>query len=130
MIRINITSLMVNDQAKAEKFYTEVLGFEKNLDIPVHGARFLTVRNKDGSGVDLFLEPAGYEFAQIYQKALFDNGVAATSFGCDDIDAEHQRLKALGVPFRTKPTVEDETGMRFAILEDGCGNLVMLTQTQ
>jgi catechol 2,3-dioxygenase-like lactoylglutathione lyase family enzyme len=64
MIRINITSVMVDDQAKAERFYTEVLGFEKNLDIPVHGARFLTVKNRDGSGVDLFLEPAGYEFAQ------------------------------------------------------------------
>ena len=129
MIRINITSLMVNDQAKAENFYTQVLGFEKNLDIPVHGARFLTVRNRDGSGVDLFLEPAGYEFAQIYQKALFDNGVAATSLGCDDIDAEYLRLKERGVPFRTAPTLEDETGMRFAILEDGCGNLIMLTQT-
>ncbi|MCG6114257.1 MAG: VOC family protein [Mesorhizobium sp.] len=129
MIRINITSLMVNDQAKAEKFYTEVLGFEKNLDIPVHGARFLTVRNRDGSGVDLFLEPAGYEFAQIYQKALFDNGVAATSLGCDDIDEEYLRLKERGVPFRNAPTLEDETGMRFAILEDGCGNLIMLTQT-
>jgi catechol 2,3-dioxygenase-like lactoylglutathione lyase family enzyme len=128
MIRINITSVMVDDQAKAEKFYTEVLGFEKNLDIPVHGARFLTVKNEDGSGVDLFLEPAGYEFAQVYQKALFDNGVAATSFGCDDIEAEYERLKGLGVPFRTPPTGEKESGVRFAIFEDGCGNLLMLTQ--
>jgi len=128
MIRINITSVMVDDQAKAEKFYTEVLGFERNLDIPVHGARFLTVRNRDGSGVDLFLEPAGYEFAQVYQKALFDNGVAATSLGCDDIDAEHERMKGLGVPFRTPPTTMDETGVRFAMFEDGCGNLIMLTQ--
>lgn len=128
MIRINITSVMVDDQAKAEKFYTEFLGFEKNLDIPVHGARFLTVKNKDGSGVDLFLEPAGYEFAQVYQTALFDNGVAATSFGCDDIEAEYERLKGLGVSFRTPPTREKETGVRFAIFEDGCGNLLMLTQ--
>ena len=128
MIRINITSVMVDDQAKAERFYTEVLGFEKNLDIPVHGARFLTVKNSDGSGVDLFLEPAGYEFAKVYQKALFDNGVAATSLGCDDIDAEYERLKGLGVPFRTSPKAEDETGFRFAVFEDGCGNLIMLTQ--
>ncbi|NMG40410.1 VOC family protein [Chelativorans sp. ZYF759] len=128
MIRINITSVMVDDQAKAERFYTEVLGFEKNLDIPVHGARFLTVKNSDGSGVDLFLEPAGYEFAKVYQKALFDNGVAATSLGCDDIDAEYERLKGLGVPFRTPPKAEDETGFRFAVFEDGCGNLIMLTQ--
>lgn len=128
MIRINITSVMVDDQAKAERFYTEVLGFEKNLDIPVHGARFLTVKNSDGSGVDLFLEPAGYEFAKVYQKALFDNGVAATSLGCDDIEAEYERLKGLGVPFRTPPKAEDETGFRFAVFEDGCGNLIMLTQ--
>lgn len=128
MIRINVASLMVDDQDKAERFYVDMMGFVKKHDVPVHGARWLTVMNPDGSGVELFLEPAGYDFAQTYQKALFDNGVPAISFGCDDIEAEYERLKGLGVPFRTAPSKEEETGVRIAVFEDGCGNLIMLTQ--
>ncbi|MHB2266703.1 VOC family protein [Aliihoeflea sp. PC F10.4] len=128
MIRINISSIVVNDQEKAERFYCDVLGFKKKRDIPFDGARWLTVENPDGSGVELSLEPAGFDFAKTYQKALYENGVPVTSFGSDDIDADYERLSKAGVVFRGKPAGEPVTNVRIAILEDGCGNLVMLTQ--
>jgi catechol 2,3-dioxygenase-like lactoylglutathione lyase family enzyme len=128
MIRINVSSIIVNDQEKAERFYCDVLGFVKKRDIPFDGARWLTVENPDGSGVELALEPAGFEFARTYQKALYDNGVPIMSFGSDDLDADYARLVEKGVSFRGPPAQEPGTNVRIALLEDGCGNLVMLAQ--
>jgi catechol 2,3-dioxygenase-like lactoylglutathione lyase family enzyme len=128
VIRINVSAIPVNDQAKAERFYVDMLGFVKKRDIPFDGGRWLTVENPDGSGVELLLEPAGFDFARTYQKALYDNGIPVTSFGSDDIDADYDRLTALGVVFRGSPAEEEGSGVRIALLEDGCGNLVMLTQ--
>lgn len=128
MIRINIASVLVDDQDKAEKFYTGVLGFVKKHDVPAGGARWLTVANPDGSGVELLLEPLGFEFARTWQKALFDAGIPLTSFGCDDIRAEYERLTALGGVFRGEPT-KPAPGMPAVVtLEDGCGNLIMLVE--
>lgn len=128
MIRINVSSIVVNDQEKAERFYCDILGFVKKRDIPVHGARWLTVENPDGSGVELALEPDGFDFAKTWQKALYDNGVPITSFGSDDLDADYERLTKKGVVFRAPPAQEPGTNVRIALLEDGCGNLVMLAQ--
>jgi catechol 2,3-dioxygenase-like lactoylglutathione lyase family enzyme len=128
MIRINVSAIPVNDQDKAEQFYVDMLGFVKKRDIPFDGGRWLTVENSDGSGVELVLEPAGFEFAKVYQKALYDNGIAVTSFGSDNIDADYARLKDKGVVFRSAPVLEAGSNVRIAVLEDGCGNLVMLTQ--
>ncbi len=128
MIRINVSAIPVNDQDKAERFYVDMLGFVKKRDIPFDGGRWLTVENPDGSGVELLLEPAGFEFAKVYQKALYDNGIPVTSFGSDDIDADYERLSKMGVSFRGPPDGEAGTNVRVALVEDGCGNLVMLTQ--
>lgn len=128
MIRINVSSIIVNDQTKAEQFYCEVLGFVKKRDIPFDGARWLIVENPDGSGVELALEPDGFDFAKTYQKALYDNGIPITAFGSEDIDADYDRLTQKGVTFRGPPAREPGTNVRIALLEDGCGNLIMLTQ--
>ncbi|WP_201830091.1 VOC family protein [Microvirga zambiensis] len=129
MIKINITSVLVDDQAKAEAFYVDVLGFVKKHDVPAGGARWLTVANADGSGVELLLEPMGYEFAKTYQRALFDNGIPITSLGCDDIRAEYERLKARGVTFRSEPSTPSAGMPPMVMFEDGCGNLLLLIES-
>ena len=128
MIRINISAIPVNDQAKAERFYVDMFGFRKKHDVPLDGGRWLTVENPDGSGVELLLEPAGFDFAKDYQKALYDKGIPVTSFGSDDIDGDCERLSGIGVVIRTPPAPEPGSGLRVALVEDGCGNLVMLVE--
>jgi catechol 2,3-dioxygenase-like lactoylglutathione lyase family enzyme len=130
MIKINIASVLVDDQAKAEAFYVDVLGFVKKHDVPAGGARWLTVANADGSGVELLLEPMGYDFARTYQKALFDKGIPITSLGCDDIRAEYERLKARGVAFRSEPSTPSAGMPSMVLFEDGCGNLLLLVESQ
>lgn len=126
MLTINLTSVLVDDQAKAEAFYTEILGFEKKQDFPVGGARWLTVvAPDDPQGVELVLEPAGYTFAQDYKKALMEAGIPFTAFGCADVQAVYDRLSARGVTFHTPPTRSADFPT-VAVFDDTCGNLIQI----
>ena len=128
-MRINITSVLVDDQAKALAFYTEKLGFEKKTDIPAGGARWLTVVSPDEpDGVELLLEPNSNPAvpARDWQQALYDAGIPATSFASDDILAETARLQELGVKFTQEPTTAGD--VTTAVFDDTCGNLIMLAQ--
>lgn len=127
MIKINLTSVPVDDQAKALAFYTDVLGFVKKTDIPVGPDRFLTVGAADGSGdIELLLEPMGFPPAKTYQKELFDAGIPWASFAATDIRQEYERMKQLGVVFRMEPTAMGPVTV--ALFEDTCGNLIQLAQ--
>ena len=128
MIRINIASVFVDDQAKAEAFYAGKLGFRKKHDVPMGDARWLTVENTDGSGVELLLEPCGHDFVKAYQSALYERGIPATSFGVDDIQAEVRRLRQEGVTIRGEPSEPKEGAPSVVMIEDGCGNLLMLVE--
>jgi catechol 2,3-dioxygenase-like lactoylglutathione lyase family enzyme len=127
MLRIVVTSVFVEDQAKALAFYTDVLGFVKKTDVPLGEARWLTVASAaDPDGVELLLEPNGNEVAKVYQQGLRAQGIPATSFAVDDIQAEHQRLVGLGVRFTQEPTVMGP--VTTAVLDDTCGNLIQIAQ--
>lgn len=127
-MRINITSVLVDDQEKARLFYTDILGFVLKHDIPLGGARWLTVISPEGhDDVELLLEPNSNPAvpAREWQKSLFDAGIPATSFAVDDTQAEYERLTALGVTFTGTPV---EAGpVMIATFDDTCGNLIMLT---
>jgi len=126
-MKITVTSVMVDDQAKALTFYTEVLGFVKKTDIPLGEFRWLTVVSPEGAdGVELLLEPTAHPAARPFQKALFDDGVPLTSFASADIQQEYERLTRMGVVFRTKPTAAGPATV--AVFEDTCGNLIQLHQ--
>jgi catechol 2,3-dioxygenase-like lactoylglutathione lyase family enzyme len=127
-MRIHVTSVMVDDQDKALKFYTEILGWVKKHDIPMGGdARWLTVVSPEGpADVELLLEPMGFAPAKPYQKALFDAGIPLASFAANDIRAEHARLEKLGVVFTMPPTPAGP--VTIARFDDTCGNLIQLVQ--
>jgi predicted enzyme related to lactoylglutathione lyase len=126
-MKIILTSVMVDDQDKALKFYTEVLGFVKKNDIPMGEARWLTVVSPEGpDDVELLLEPMGFPPARTYQKALFEAGIPLTSFAIDDIQKEYERMKKLGVVFKTAPTKMGP--VTIAVFEDTCGNLIQMAQ--
>ena len=129
MIRINITSVLVDDQDKALKFYTDVLGFVKKHDIPVGDFKWLTVVSPaEPDGVELLLEPDQNPAAKAFKKAIFEQGIPATSFAVDDIQQEYERMRALGVEFTQPPT---PTGpVIIATLNDTCGNLIQIAQAQ
>lgn len=121
---------MVLDQEKALQFYTEKLGFVKKVDMPVsEDSRWLTVvSQEDPDGPEILLEPAPLHFepAKVFQKSLVDAGIPYTQFECDDVQAEYDRLLALGVDFSVKPT---EMGtVKIAVLDDTCGNYIQLVQ--
>ena len=119
--------MFVEDQDKALKFYTEILGFAKKADITAGKYRWLTVvSSEDQDGVQLVLEPNDNPAAKAYQEALFKQGVRASSFFVDDIQKEYGRLKKLGVKFTMEPT--KVTGSTIAVLDDTCGNLIQITQ--
>ena len=126
-MRINLTSVMVNDQEKALKFYTEVLGFVKKTDMPIGEYRWLTVTSPDGpEGVELVLEPMGVPPAKDYQQALFAAGIPITAFLTTDIEKEYTLLQERGVVFRSEPlNIGSITSVLF---EDTCGNLINLVQ--
>jgi len=107
-MQIKLASIMVDDQEKALRFYTNVLGFAKKTDITMGKFRWLTVSSPEGAeGVELVLEPMNFPPAKVYQKALFDAGVPATAFFTSDIHSEYARLKTKGVVFRAnRPTWE------------------------
>jgi catechol 2,3-dioxygenase-like lactoylglutathione lyase family enzyme len=127
MIKIALASVYVDDQDKALRFYTDVLGFVKKRDIPLGEARWLTVTSPYGpEGVELLLEPNTRPIARAHQQGLFSAGIPATVFTTDDIKAEYERLTTLGVVF-TPATVK--TGpVTQAIFDDTCGNLILLAQ--
>lgn len=126
-MRILLTSVMVDDQARALAFYTEKLGFVKKQDIDMGEARWLTVVSpEDNSGVELLLEPTGHPTSKVYQKALFDDGIPLTSFAVNDVQAEYERLLALDVEFNMEPT--DVGSTIVAVFNDTCGNWIQIYQ--
>jgi catechol 2,3-dioxygenase-like lactoylglutathione lyase family enzyme len=126
-VKIKLTSVLVDDQDKALKFYTEVLGFVKKEDRPVGQFRWLTVVSPEGPpDIELLLEPNDNPAARTYQEALFEQGIPLTAFAVEDIQEEYERLRGLGVVFRTEPT---RTGsVLVAVFDDTCGNLIQLYQ--
>lgn len=126
-MRIDLTSVMVDDQEKALQFYTGKLGFRKMADIPVGEYRWLTVTSSEGpQGIELLLEPMGFPQAREYQKALYNAGTPFTAFRTDDIDQEYQQLKSRGVIFRGEPQTMGP--IKSVVFEDTCGNLINLVQ--
>ena len=124
-MRINLTNVLVDDQEKALVFYTETLGFLKKHDIDLGEARWLTVVSPDEpDGVELLLEPDEHPAARPFKEALVGDGIPFTSFAVEDVDAEFDRLRSLGVLFTQEPT--DMGPTRTAILDDTCGNLIQI----
>ncbi len=124
-MQIRLTSVLVDDQEKALRFYTDVLGFEKKHDFPAGGGRWLTVTSPEGlEGMELLLEPNGIPVAQTYQRALYEQGIPATMFFSTDIQAEYERLKERGVVFAGPPQKTESGTM--AVFDDTCGNLILL----
>lgn len=127
-MKIQTTSVPVDDQSKALAFYTEKLGFVLAKDIDMGGGnRWLTVISPEGhADVELLLEPMGHPAAAPYQKALFDDGIPWTMFTVDDLNAEYDRLNGLGVNFKLTP--QDMGAFKFAQFEDTCGNLIQIVE--
>jgi len=118
---------MVNDQEKALKFYTEILGFVKKTEIPMGEHKWLTVVSREEpDGVELLLEPMGFEPAKTYQKALFEAGIPLTFFNVDDIQKEFERLEKAGVVFSIKPTKMGPATL--AVFDDTVGNNIQIVQ--
>jgi catechol 2,3-dioxygenase-like lactoylglutathione lyase family enzyme len=124
-MKINLASIFVHDQDKALKFYTETLGFEKKTDIPVGEFKWLTVVSpEDPDGVELLLEPDDHPAVKPFKSAIVADGIPYTSFAVDDVQAEFDRLSALGVKFIQEPT---EMGpVTTAVFDDTCGNLIQI----
>jgi catechol 2,3-dioxygenase-like lactoylglutathione lyase family enzyme len=126
---LKITSIFVNDQEKALRFYTDVLGFIKKQDIPVGKFRWLTVVSPEGpDDLELLLEPNDNPIAKEYQNGLFNEGIPAAAFFTNDVKKEYERLRDQGVTFSTEPS-ESDWGV-VAIFDDSCGNLISLNQLQ
>ena len=127
-MKIVVTSVLVDDQEKALRFYTDVLGFLKKEDVPLGGdARWLTVVSpQDRDGVELLLEPDGHPAAGPFKAALVDDGIPFTSFGVDDVEAEYRRLRDLGVRFTQEPAAMGP--VTTAVFDDTCGNLIQMAQ--
>jgi catechol 2,3-dioxygenase-like lactoylglutathione lyase family enzyme len=126
-LKIKLSSIMVDNQEKALKFYTEVLGFAKGKDIPVGEYRWITVTSPEGHpDVELVLEPNANPVGKTFQSGIFQQGIPATAFEVDDIDAEHDRLKRQGVVFHTPPTKMGPVSI--AVFADTCGNLIQIYQ--
>ncbi|GAA1252773.1 VOC family protein [Prauserella halophila] len=125
-MRINLTNVYVDDQEKAHRFYTDVLGFRTKHDVDMGGgARWLTVVSPENpKGTELLLEPSGHPAVQPYRDALRADGIPLAAFTVDDVHAEHARLIALGVEF-TQPPVEMGP-VTTAVLDDTCGNLIQI----
>ncbi len=125
MIKINVTSVLVDDQDKALAFYTGPLGFEKKTDMPVGEHRWLTVTSPaQPEGPELLLEPDNHPAAGPFKEALVADGIPFTSFAVDDARTEFERLSELGVRFTQEPlTMGDVTTV---VLDDTCGNLIQL----
>ncbi|GAA0935375.1 VOC family protein [Nonomuraea longicatena] len=124
-MKIYVTGVFVDDQQKALDFYTGTLGFVAKHDIPVGGARWLTVVSpEDPEGTELLLEPDGHPAVGPYKKALVADGIPATSFQVADVREEYERLRALGVTFTQEPL--DAGTVTMAVFDDTCGNLIQI----
>jgi predicted enzyme related to lactoylglutathione lyase len=126
-MKIRLTSVHVDDQEKALRFYTEVLGFTKKADFSQGPYRWLTVASaEDPNGTELQLALNDNPAAKAYQQALFQQSQPAAMFFTDDVQADYERMKARGAEFTMPPT--DVTASRIAMLNDTCGNLIQVTQ--
>jgi catechol 2,3-dioxygenase-like lactoylglutathione lyase family enzyme len=127
-VRIHLASVLVDDQDKALAFYTAVLGFVKKTEVPLGEARWLTVVSPDEpDGTELLLEPDGHPAAGPFKEALVADGIPFTSFAVDDVRAEFDRLRALGVRFTQEPV--ELGGVTMAVFDDTCGNLIQIAST-
>jgi catechol 2,3-dioxygenase-like lactoylglutathione lyase family enzyme len=127
-MKITLSSVLVDDQEKAERFYTDVLGFVKKLDIPLGGgARWLTVVAPEGSpDVELVLEPDSHPAAKAFKQAIYADGIPLTSFESTDVRGDYERLSSRGVVFRKPPTPAGP--VTIAVFDDTCGNLIQIHQ--
>jgi catechol 2,3-dioxygenase-like lactoylglutathione lyase family enzyme len=126
-VRINLTSVFVDNQDRALQFYTEVLGFLPKHDVPVGEHRWITVVSpEDPEGTELVLEPDEHPAARPFKEALVADGIPATAFTVSDVHAEYQRLRDLGVAFTQEPTAMGPVST--AVLDDTCGNLIQIQQ--
>jgi predicted enzyme related to lactoylglutathione lyase len=126
-VKIGLASVLVDDQDKALRFYTDVLGFVKKIDEPLGEARWLTVVSREEpDGVQLVLEPDGHPAVGPFKRALVEDGIPWTSFDVKDVHAEYERLVAAGVRF-TQPPV-DYGPVTTAVFDDTCGNLIQIAQ--
>jgi catechol 2,3-dioxygenase-like lactoylglutathione lyase family enzyme len=124
-MKINLASVHVDDQDKALTFYTEKLGFLKKTEQPIGDAKWITVVSpEEPDGVELVLEPSDHPAAKPYMEALVADGIPITSFAVADVQAEYERLTALGVKFVQEPTVMGP--VTTAVLDDTCGNLIQI----
>jgi glyoxylase I family protein len=123
-MRIKLTSVMVDDQEKALRFYTDVLGFQKKQDFPVGEYRWITVVSPDAADLELALEPNANPAGKTFQDALFAQGIPATAFESSDLQAEYERLRQKGVVFTSPPV--DAGAVTIAVFTDTCGNLIQL----
>ncbi|GAA2062173.1 VOC family protein [Williamsia deligens] len=127
-MRITVTSVLVDDQAAALTFYTDVLGFVAKADVAVGEHRWITVVSPDSpDGIELVLEPAAHPAAQVFRAALVRDGIPYTSFEVDDVVSEHARLVDLGVRFTQEPTTMGTFAT--AVFDDTCGNLIQIAST-
>ncbi|TWD29336.1 catechol 2,3-dioxygenase-like lactoylglutathione lyase family enzyme [Streptomyces sp. T12] len=125
-MKIHLTSVFVDDQAKAERFYTGVLGFVKKHDVPLgEKDRWLTVVSpQDPDGTELLLEPAGHPAVKAYRDALVGDGIPLAQFAVDDVRAEYERLREHGVRFTQEPLSMGP--VTTAVFDDTCGNLIQI----
>ena len=126
-MKIVVTSVFVDDQDRALRFYTDVLGFAKKTEVPLGEHRWLTVVSADDpNGVELLLEPDEHPAARPFKRALVEDGIPFTSFGVEDVHREYERLRAAGVRF-TQPPVKMGP-VTTAVFDDTCGNLIQIAQ--
>ena len=124
-MRINLASVLVDDQEKALRFYTEVLGFQEKANVPLGEHRWITVVSpEDPDGTELVLEPDEHPAAKPFKKALVADGIPFTAFAVDDVQAGYERLRGLGVRFTQEPA--DMGPVTTAVLDDTCGNLIQI----
>ena len=126
-MKIKLTTVYVNDQEKALRFYTEVLGFVKKADFSQGPYRWLTVASpEEPDGTELQLASSDNPAGKAYQQAMFQQSQPAAMFFTDDIQADYERMKTSGAEFTMPPT--DVTASKIAMLNDTCGNLIQVTQ--
>jgi predicted enzyme related to lactoylglutathione lyase len=126
-MKLKLTSVFVDDQDKAFKFYTEVLGFVKKQDIPLGEFKFLTVVSpEEPNGTELLLEPSDNPATKTFKQAIFAQGIPLATFFVEDIQQEYERMKKLGVKFTMEPTAMGPTTI--AMFDDTCGNYIQLAQ--
>jgi catechol 2,3-dioxygenase-like lactoylglutathione lyase family enzyme len=124
-VRIHLTSVLVDDQEKALRFYTETLGFQKKHDVPLGEHRWLTVVSPDDpDGAELVLEPDAHPAAKPWKEALVGDGIPYTSFAVENVQAEYERLRERGVRFTQEPL--ELPSVTTAVLDDTCGNLIQI----